>query len=78
MAALESGSRAPDFELKTARGDIVELSDFLEEGGREVLLRIRPDGKCLNAWNVLRWRIQNFNIILAVFYVTFSTNHSIQ
>jgi len=37
MTALQSGSRAPDFELKSARGDIVELSDFLEEGKYVVL-----------------------------------------
>ena len=32
MTALQSGSKAPDFELKTAQGDIVALSDLLEEG----------------------------------------------
>ncbi len=41
MAALESGSRAPDFELHTAQGDIVELSDFLEEG-KHVILAFYP------------------------------------
>ena len=41
MTALESGSRAPDFELKTARGDIVELSDFLEEG-KYVIMAFYP------------------------------------
>ena len=41
MTALESGSRAPDFELRTARGDIVELSDFLEEG-KYVIMAFYP------------------------------------
>ena len=41
MTALESGSRAPDFELKAARGDIVELSDFLEEG-KYVIMAFYP------------------------------------
>ncbi len=41
MTAIESGSKAPDFELKTARGDIVELSDFLEEG-KYVIMAFYP------------------------------------
>ncbi len=41
MTALESGSRAPDFEVKTAQGDIVELSDLLKEG-KYVIMAFYP------------------------------------
>ena len=41
MTALESGSMAPEFELKTAQGDIVGLSDFLEEG-KYVIMAFYP------------------------------------
>jgi len=41
MTALESGSRSRDFELTTARGDIVKLSDLLEEG-KYVILAFYP------------------------------------
>ena len=41
MTALESGSRAPDFELKTAQGDTVGLSDLLAEG-RYLVLAFYP------------------------------------
>ena len=41
MAALEVGTKAPDFELKTAQGDIVKLSDLLEEG-KYVILAFYP------------------------------------
>ena len=41
MTALESDSRAPDFELKAAQGDIVLLSDFLEEG-KYVIMAFYP------------------------------------
>ena len=37
MTALESGATAPDFELKTAQGDTIRLSDLLEEGKRVIL-----------------------------------------
>lgn len=41
MTALESGSSAPDFELKTALGDIVKLSDFLAQG-KYVIMAFYP------------------------------------
>ncbi len=41
MTALESGSRAPDFELKAAQGDNVRLSDLLGEG-KYVILAFYP------------------------------------
>ena len=37
MAALEVGTKAPDFELKAAQGDNVRLSDLLAEGGYVIL-----------------------------------------
>ncbi len=41
MAALEVGTKAPDFELKAAQGDNVRLSDLLAEG-RYVILAFYP------------------------------------
>lgn len=41
MTALESGSRAPDFDLKAAQGDNVRLSDLLAEG-RYLILAFYP------------------------------------
>ena len=41
MAALEVGTKAPDFELKAAQGDNVRLSDLLAEG-RYVTLAFYP------------------------------------
>ena len=41
MAAIEVGTRAPDFELQAAQGDNVRLSDLLEEG-RYVILAFYP------------------------------------
>ncbi len=38
MTALESGSRAPDFELKTAQGDIFRLADLLKQGKYVILV----------------------------------------
>ncbi len=41
MAALEVGTKAPDFDLKAAQGDNVRLSDLLAEG-RYVILAFYP------------------------------------
>ena len=41
MAALEVGTKAPDFELKAAQGDNVRLSDLLAED-RYVILAFYP------------------------------------
>ena len=51
---------------------------LLDEEGSGVFLRVKPDAKCPDLRMVLCRRIQNFNIILAIFYVTFSGNHSIK
>ena len=51
---LETGTKAPDFELPDQNGDMHKLSDY---AGKKVILYFYPkDIGCRSFWRKKRWR----------------------